>query len=282
MRLAALTLLVLVAFAANSILNRMALAGGEAGPAAFAAIRVISGALALAVLARLMAQPMGLRTAKRPWAAGALWLYVLGFSFAYLTLDAGVGALVLFGGVQVTMFAGALVMGERPSVLRWAGMGLGMAGLLWLCWPVGGAALPLSGVALMASASVGWGIYSLLGRGASAPLGETAGSFLMAAPVTALVWLFSSDPTGVTAAGWGLAVLSGVVTSGLGYALWYSVLPRLDRSVAGLAQLSVPVIAVIGGAVLLGEAVTVRAVLAGALVLAGVAVGTMAARGKSP
>ncbi|MDU8944738.1 DMT family transporter [Ovoidimarina sediminis] len=278
MRVAALTLVVLVAFAANSILNRTAMAGGEAGPAAFATIRVVSGALALLLFAALSRQSLNLRTGRRPAAAAALLLYVLGFSFAYLTLDAGVGALILFGGVQVTMFAGALILGDRPPILRWAGMGLGLTGLCWLCWPAGAATVPLGGAVLMSFAALGWGIYSLLGSGVSEPLGETAGSFLVAAPVTVLVWMLSGEATGVTQLGWALAVVSGVVTSGLGYALWYSVLPKLDRSVAGLAQLSVPVIAVIGGALILGEDVTLRAVLAGTLVLAGVALGTLASR----
>ncbi|MEM0948582.1 MAG: DMT family transporter [Pseudomonadota bacterium] len=281
MRLSALVALVMVAFAANSILNRMALAGDEAGPAAFAAIRLASGAMALVVLARLRGQPMSLLTPRRALTTAALTLYVLGFSFAYVSLDAGIGALILFGGVQVTMFAGALAMGDRPPWVRWLGMAIGLLGLAWLLAPGAGLNLPLAGTALMAAAAVGWGVYSLVGRGAVAPLGETAGSFLCAAPLALLLWIGSGETQGVTASGWALAITSGVVTSGMGYALWYAVLPKLDASVAGLSQLTVPVIAVAAGVLLLGETLTLQAVLAGALVLGGVAFGIFAANGRS-
>ncbi len=281
MRLAALVALVMVAFAANSILNRMALQGGEAGPAAFAAIRLASGAMALVALAWARGQPMRLATSRRALTTAALALYVLGFSFAYVSLDAGIGALILFGGVQVTMFAGAVAMGDRPPLARWLGMAIGLLGLAWLLAPGAGLDLPLGGTVLMAAAALGWGIYSLIGRGAVAPLGETAGSFLCAAPLALLVWAVSGETGAVTPAGWALAVTSGVVTSGLGYALWYAVLPRLDASVAGLSQLTVPVIAVAGGVFLLGESLTLQAILAGALVLGGVAFGIFATSGRS-
>ena len=281
MRLAALTLIVLVAFAANSILNRMALASAEAGPAAFAAIRVASGAAALMLFSWFAGQSMHLRHRKRLATSAMLLLYVLGFSFAYLTLDAGIGALILFGGVQITMFAGALLAGERPHILRWAGMALGMAGLAWLCWPTAAGGVAPVGAALMAAAAVGWGAYSLLGRSAKEPLGETAGSFLLAAPAAILVWALWGGQTEVTLTGWALAITSGVVTSGLGYALWYAVLPSLDRAVAGLAQLSVPLIAVAGGAIFLAEEVTLRAVLAGLVIIAGVAIGVLAPTAQS-
>ena len=144
------------------------------------------------------------------------------------------------------------------------------------------AGVPLAGAALMSAAALGWGVYSLIGRGAVAPLGETAGSFVCAAPLAIGIWMVSGEGlAGVAPAGWGLAVISGVATSGLGYALWYAVLPRLDPSVAGIAQLTVPVIAILGGVVFLGETVTLRAVLASALVLGGVAFGILAASGRS-
>ena len=281
MRLAALVALVMVAFAANSILNRMALAGGEAGPAAFAAIRLASGAAALVALAWMRSQPMSIATPRRAWTTAALAVYVLGFSFAYVGLDAGIGALILFGVVQLTMFAGAILTGDRPVLARWIGMGVGLLGLGWLLAPSEGVVLPPVSTGLMVAAGVGWGIYSLIGRGAVAPLGETAGSFLCAAPLSLAIWAISGEGLAVTPAGWALAVTSGVVTSGLGYALWYAVLPRLDASVAGLSQLTVPVIAVIGGILLLGESLTLRATLAAALVLGGVAFGIFAASGRS-
>jgi drug/metabolite transporter (DMT)-like permease len=276
LRLFLLVALVMVAFAANSVLNRLALAGGEAGPAAFAAVRLVTGALALAVLLHLRGRSLPLRTPGRWKGAASLALYMLGFSFAYVTLDTGVGALILFGGVQITMFAGALAGGERPAALRWVGAAVAVAGLGWLLWPAGATAPDLAGAALMAAAALGWGLYSLIGRGARDPLAETAANFVWAAPLGLLVWIFWADA--ISPAGLALAAVSGVVTSGLGYALWYAVLPRLDASVAALAQLTVPVIAAVGGLLLLGEAVTPRLVLASALVLGGVALGVAARR----
>ena len=269
MRLLLLTALTMVAFAANSVLNRLALEGGAAGPASFAAIRLVAGAAMLALLA-------GWRSGGLRWRTGAggpaaLALYVLGFSFAYVTLQTGVGALILFGGVQVTMFAGAVLGREAVPLRRWLGAGLSFAGLMYLMWPVGGAAL-------MAAAALGWGIYSLIGRGTRDPLAATAANFLWAVPAGVAVWLFVRD--GATAAGVALAVLSGALTSGLGYALWYTVLPALGATRAAVAQLTVPVIAIAGGIVFAGEALSLRVVLASALVLGGVAWSVMPGRMK--
>lgn len=277
MRLALLTALTMVAFAANSILNRLALADGAAGPADFAALRLVSGAVMLCMLVALR-DPARLRGSASLRGAASLATYMLGFSFAYISLDAGVGALILFGGVQITMFAGALIGGERPHALRWAGAAIALGGLAWLVWPTGAVRPDPAGVVLMAAAALGWGVYSLIGRASRDPLAATAANFLWAAPAALAVWLIWDDGSGMT--GWGalLAVLSGAVTSGLGYALWYSVLPALAASSAALAQLTVPVIAALGGAVLLGEALTARGAVAGALVLGGVALGTLAGR----
>jgi len=276
-RLLALVALVMVAFAANSVLNRLALTGSDpSGPAAFAAVRLLTGALALVVLVRLGGRGLPLSMRGRWAGTGALALYVLGFSFAYVTLDAGVGALILFGGVQITMFAGALRAGERPAPLRWLGAAVAVVGLAWLLWPSGEGAPDAAGAVLMAAAALGWGVYSLIGRGATDPLAETAGNFLRAAPLGLLVWLFAGD--GLTPAGFVLAMLSGAVTSGLGYALWYTVLPRIESSAAALAQLTVPVIAIAGGVLFLDEVVTLRIVLASALVIGGVALGALARR----
>ena len=274
MRLILTVALVMVAFAANSVLNRLALDGGSAGPGAFAAVRLVSGAVTLAVLVRLSGRrlpwgPAGWRAA----GAAALAIYVLGFSFAYLTLAAGTGALILFGGVQVTMVAGGLIGGERPSAARWAGAALAAAGVAWLCWPAGGAAPDPLGAALMAAAAAGWGIYSLLGRRAGDPLGQTAANFAVAAPAGVLAWALAGD--GASATGLLLAVASGAVTSGLGYALWYRVLPAIAASAAALAQLTVPVLAAAGGAALLGEPLTPRFAVAAGLVSLGVVTGTV-------
>ena len=275
MRLVALATLVMVAFAANSILNRLALETGTTGPAAFAAIRVVAGAIVLSVLVSLRSGLPRLGGERRWLGTAALLVYVLGFSFAYVALDAGLGALVLFGGVQITMFAGAILSGDRPPLLRWVGSALALLGLAWLVWP-GDAAAPPVPVALMVAAAIGWGVYSLLGRGAGDALGETAANFICAAPVALAVWIVISDA--VDPRGAALAVVSGAVTSGLGYALWYAVLPKLERTVAALLQLTVPVIAVAGGAVLIGEEITLRLVLASLVILGGVAIGLIGPR----
>ena len=272
-----LTALTMIAFAANSVLNRWALAGGHIDPASFGAVRLISGAVVLCLLALAGGGVARLRAAGSLRGAAALFAYVFGFSFAYLALDAGVGALILFGVVQVTMFAGALLGGETPPRRRWLGAGIAFAGLTWLLWP--GAAASVSPVhgALMAVAGVAWGIYSLAGRGARDPLRATAANFALAAPAglaVAGIWALRA-PLSADATGLMLAVLSGAVTSGLGYALWYRVLPRLAPSVAAVAQLSVPVIALLAGAALLGEALTLAILLPAAVVLAGVALSVL-------
>lgn len=276
MRLILLTALTMLAFAANSILNRMALEDGSTGPAAFAAIRLVAGAVCLWAL---VAWRQGL--IRPQWQAGgaaSLALYVLGFSFAYVSLPAGVGALILFGGVQITMFAGALMLREPVPARRWAGAALAFAGLVWLLWPAAGTAPDPAGAALMAAAALGWGVYSLLGRGATNPLRATAGNFVFAAPLGLIV--LALMPDSATARGALLAVISGAVTSGCGYALWYAVLPRLGSARAAVAQLTVPVIAAAGGLALLGEAISLRFALAAALVMAGVLMASLPPRAR--
>ena len=272
MRLALLTALTMTAFAANSVLNRMAVGGGDIGAVDFAAVRVLAGAVTLVALAALRGG-WDWRRAARPAAAAALAVYMLGFSLAYLALDAGAGALVLFGSVQLTMFGGALAAGEAVALRRWAGMVLALAGLLVLTGRVEVASGERLAALSMAAAGAGWGVYSLLGRRVADPLGATAANFALALPVM-LVAAALAGLGPATAGGVALAVVSGAVTSGLGYALWYRVLPSLDRGAAGLWQLTVPLIAAAGGAVLLGEAVTPRLLLAAALILGGVVLGT--------
>ncbi|WP_127557546.1 DMT family transporter [Nioella ostreopsis] len=279
MRLALLTALTMLAFAANSILNRMALAGGDIDALGFAIIRVLSGAGMLVAL--VLVQRRGLPMFQPGRLAGALslCLYLLGFSIAYVQLDAGLGALILFGCVQITMFAGAILGGESVPPARWIGAGLAMAGLGWLVWPAGEVTVPLTGTVFMALAGMGWGIYSLAGRKAGDPLAATAANFLWAAPVCLIIPIFlpvQMEPVDVTTRGILLACLSGAVTSGLGYALWYSLLPQLKATVAGLVQLSAPVIAILGGVALLGEGLSLRLVLAAAIVLGGIAFGLLA------
>ncbi|MEM1363208.1 MAG: DMT family transporter [Pseudomonadota bacterium] len=273
-RFVTLLCVVLVAFAANSILNRLALTGTDTGPASFAALRMVSGAAMLVLLVASRDKTIGAVTdrlsARDGWQmAATLLLYVVGFSFAYLSLDAGLGALILFGGVQITMLAGALIAGERLTLRRQTGAGIAFAGLTWLLWPQGAAAPPLGGAVLMLAAALGWGLYSLLGRGVGDALGATAAAFLLASPPVLLLGLVLRD--GLDLPGAALAILSGAVTSGMGYALWYSLLPRLEASAAGVAQLSVPVIAALGGVLILHEPLSLRLIGASALVIGGVA-----------
>ncbi|MGB3176854.1 MAG: DMT family transporter [Albidovulum sp.] len=270
MRLLILTAVTMTAFAANSVLNRLALKGGMIDALDFAAIRLASGAFALWVLLRLTGRVLP-RGDGLPWlGAGALLLYVTGFSLAYLALDAGAGALILFGGVQITMFAGAIAVGEHVPPRRWFGAGLALLGLAWLLWPSEVGSLPFWPALSMAAAALGWGVYSLAGRGGADPLAKTTGNFLLAAVAVPGLVLLADRALPPSPAGIGLALVSGVLTSGLGYALWYRILPALGAGRAGVAQLSVPVIAALGGAVFLAEVPDLRFLLASAVVLAGV------------
>lgn len=278
MRLFWLSALTMTAFAANSILNRLALAEGAIGAAEFAVIRIAAGALTLSAL---VAWRAGALHPPRPdgAAVAGLALYMICFSFAYVAMDAGLGALILFAGVQVTMFTGALIEGERPPLLRWLGMGLALTGLAALTLPGAETRTPALSVALMSAAALGWGIYSLQGRRATDPLASTGWNFVYALPVVAMVLVVPvGDDVPVSATGVLLAIASGAVTSALGYSLWYALLPRLGASVGALAQLSVPVIAVALGALLLEETVTPLMLAAMALILGGIALGLLPAR----
>ncbi|SLN65926.1 EamA-like transporter family protein [Roseovarius litorisediminis] len=275
MRLFLLTALTMIAFAANSVLNRMALAGGGIDAISFGVIRLLAGALALAVLCLVLRGRLHLGGPGRLAGVVSLLVYLYGFSTAYRGLDAGLGALILFGVVQITMFAGGLIKAEPMPLRRWIGAALAFAGLVWLLWPGAGPKVSVMHGLLMALAGVGWGVYSLAGRLSRDGLMGTAANFILATPVGLLVGLMlPAGPTGVMIGAQGvvLAILSGAVTSGMGYALWYSVLPRLASSVAAVSQLTVPVIAMAGGMVFLGEALTWQFALASTLVLGGVAI----------
>lgn len=272
MRLFLLTALTMLAFAANSVLNRMAIRVEGADALAFAALRLVAGALTLLALRRgRLTEAGALFSQRRLLGAGCLLLYMLGFSLAYRQLDAGAGALILFGGVQLTMFAGAAVAGEALTPRRILGAVIAFAGLVWLVAPGHGARIDAPAAGLMALAALGWGGYSLIGRKESAPLAATAASFVLASiPAAALAMGLSQDMLSLRAMA--LAIASGAVTSGLGYALWYRILPALGASRAAVAQLTVPVIALGLGVVLLGERPGMEALLATLLVLGGVAI----------
>jgi drug/metabolite transporter (DMT)-like permease len=263
--------LALVAFASNSLLARVALRGGAIDAAGYTAVRVASGAVALWLIAQLTARGAGRRVGG-DW-TGALLLvgYALPFSFAYLELTTGTGALILFGAVQATMIAGGLGAGERPGARTWAGLAIALAGLVALVLPGMGRA-PLHDAVLMGIAGAAWGIYSLRGRRSSAPLADTAGNFLRGTPLALLGFALPASGPPATPVGIGWAVASGALASGVGYAIWYRALPRLSATRAAMVQLAVPVLAGWAGVLLLGEAVTPRLVVAGAAILGGIAV----------
>jgi drug/metabolite transporter (DMT)-like permease len=273
----ALTLLAMAAFAANSLLCRAALRDAHIDPASFGAIRVTSGALVLALAMRLRARP----TAPSDWRAAAmLFVYVGAFSFAYLTLPAGTGALILFGAVQLTMFAVGLVRGERFAPRGWAGLALAVAGFVVLVLP-GVAAPPAVGSTLMAVAGVAWGAYSLRGRGVPDPLAATASNFLWAMPLALVLGLAFVVRAHADLAGVLLAIASGALTSGLGYVIWYAALRGLSSLQAASVQLSVPVIAACAGTLWLDEAFTARLLVAVVAILGGIGlVLTDRARGR--
>lgn len=265
-----LTAAAMIAFAANSLLCRLALQQGNIDPASFGSIRLVSGALALTVITRYMAAGRPLPRHGDWLAAVMLFAYVAFFSFAYLSLPAGTGALVLFGAVQLTMFSAGLHAGERFGAAAWLGFVLAVAGLLYLVSP-GVAAPSLRGTVLMAIAGVAWGVYSLRGRGVPDPLAATAGNFARAAPLAlALNLLFLGD-THMDAKGAILAIASGALTSGIGYVIWYAALRKLSAMRAATVQLSVPLIAAFGGVAFLAEAITPRLAAAAVAILGGIA-----------
>jgi drug/metabolite transporter (DMT)-like permease len=269
----ALTLLALIAFASNSLLTREALGTHQLDAATFTAIRLAAGAVTLAILTGAGAR--SLQPLRGSGIAGplALFAYAAPFSFAYGRIGAAVGALVLFGVVQLTMIGYALARGEHPTPAIWLGLALAAGGLAALAAPSVTRPDPL-GVLLMAVAGVAWAVYTLVGRTRSDPLAANARSFLWSAPLAILVALAVRAAGGVhdatTVRGTTLALVSGAVTSGLGYAIWYRALPRITVTQAAVAQLSVPVIAALGAVALLGEALGLRLVGSGAAVLAGV------------
>jgi len=267
-RIISLTSLAMVAFAGNSLLCRQALKHTAIDPASFTAIRLVSGALMLWLVVRMKhTAPVG----KGNWpSAFALFAYAAGFSFAYVSLPAASGALLLFGAVQATMIGYGIWKGERLRGLQLVGVLLAIAGLVGLLLP-GLSAPPLLGALLMIGAGVAWGVYSLRGKGAGDPTRVTAGNFIRAVPITLVLSLLMLDFATVDAAGFYYAVASGALASGLGYAIWYTALPALKNTSAASVQLSVPVIAALGGIVFLGEPMTLRLILASVAILGGIA-----------
>ncbi len=297
MRVLAYTTFALIAFAFNSILCRLALRGDEADAAGFTAVRLISGAITLVVISFFFrsvgrphvrkgsTKPKGALTYVRATDTGS-WLsalclaaYAVCFSFAYLNLTAGTGALILFGSVQMTMIAIALGRGERPQLLEWLGLAIAVGGLVYLVLP-GLASPPLDSSLLMAAAGASWGLYTLRGKGSSDPLADTTGNFVKTVPFAiALIVIFFLN-IHLTTRGIVLAVLSGSLASGVGYTVWYTALKFHTATRAAVLQLAVPVIAAAGGVLFMAEQFTTRLIVAGALILGGIAM-TIAGKKRS-
>ncbi len=276
---AGLTAAAMLAFAANSLLCRAALGGGHADAASFTTLRLAGGACALGILVRARSAPVPVP--RFAWgSAVALFAYAIGFSLAYRRIPAGVGALLLFAAVQLTMVGAGLRAGERPPALEWAGLVLSIAGLVVLTCP--GLARPDSlGAALMLGAGAAWGLYSLRGRGTRDAIATNAASFARAVPLALVASAVGTSvgATHLSPAGVGLALASGALASGLGYAVWYAALRGLTATRAALVQLSVPPLAAAGGVLLLGESFSPRLIVAGVLILGGIAL-AVAGRGR--
>jgi drug/metabolite transporter (DMT)-like permease len=278
MKLFALVALTMCAFASNSVLNRIGVGIQGMDPLDFATVRTAAGAGMLWLLVSFRKAPRPpVWNAKRMAGAAALAIYMIGFSWAYITLDAGLGALILFGVLQIVVFGWAVIEGSKIPLLRWIGAAIALTGLCVLLWPSGEAVVPLGGAISMAIAGTSWAAYTLLGRAESDPLGATASNFLLCLPLVAVTMIWVGIGT-MPLDGIITAIIAGAITSGVGYAMWYRALPSLPTTVAGIAQLSVPVIAVTAGVVFLGEPLTLRLVIAGALVLGGIATSLSARR----
>jgi drug/metabolite transporter (DMT)-like permease len=272
-RVFVLTLLAMIAFAGNSLLCRAALKQTTVDAATFTFVRIFSGAAALWLIVK-MRHASGRADDRRirgNWlSALALFAYAAAFSFAYVDLSAGTGALLLFGAVQATMILWGLQKGEQLDAIQIVGFTVAMTGLIALVFP-SLSAPPLIGSILMLGAGVAWGIYSLRGKGEKKPASVTTGNFVRAVPLAAAVTIISVHWVHIDLAGVSYAIISGAIMSGLGYVIWYSALQDLKAASAATVQLSVPVLAATGGILLLGEPVTLRYLLASIAILGGIA-----------
>ncbi len=275
MRVVTLTSLAMLAFAGNSLLCRMALKHTGIDATTFTTIRLISGAAVLWAAANIGRSGQAARESdpgtRGNWpSAIALFAYAAGFSFSYISLPASTGALLLFGAVQGTMIGYGIWAGERLAKPQLAGLLLALGGLLGLFLP-GLSAPPVVGSILMVGAGIAWGVYSLRGRGAGNPIQVTAGNFLRAVPFAVVVSIAMPGGRTMDAAGIWYAIASGTLTSGIGYAIWYTALPMLKATHAATVQLSVPVLAALGGILFLGEPLTLQLALSATAILCGIA-----------
>ena len=270
MLIVTLTALALLAFAANSLLCRMALGGELIDPVSFTAIRLLSGAVFLVAVSQVVGEPRPAPEKIGSWGSGlALFGYAIAFSLAYGSLNTGMGALILFGTVQATMIGVGFKSGVRPDPVEWVGLLVALGGLIYLVSPGISAPEPL-GALLMLISGIAWGIYSLRGRGTPTPVWATTGNFVRTVPMALVASLLAFAWVELEWGGVVLAVTSGALTSGLGYVLWYRALGGLSTTRAAIVQLFVPVLASFGGVVFLSEQISLRLVIASALILGGV------------
>jgi drug/metabolite transporter (DMT)-like permease len=281
MRIFLLTALTMIAFAANSILGRTALEDGAIDASSYSLIRLGSGAVMLAILVGV-SKGFSRKTLSggNLFSALSLFVYAAAFSFSYINIETGVGALILFACVQATMIGWSLFKGDRPSGLEWLGMIIAFGAFVWLVSPGLQAPDPIAAL-LIAFSGIAWGIYSLRGKSASDPLMATAGNFILSVPMALALLLVMHSSLDITQYGVLLAIASGAITSGLGYALWYRVLKQITPTKAAIVQLTVPVLAGFGGTLVLNEAWTFRFALASALILGGVAISILAKNKRS-
>lgn len=272
------TCIALIAFAGNSVLCRLALKGDEIDATSFTAIRLISGSILLVILV-MFKNRSKVNLSEGSWLSSfSLFLYALTFSYAYISLNTGVGALILFGAVQLTMVIMSIFKGKMLSIGEWIGLLIAFSGLTYLLLP-SASAPSLTGFILMVISGIAWGVYTLAGRGASNPLQLTANNFIRTIPfvlitVIALV-MFNTEPLNITAGGLMLAIISGAITSGLGYAIWYQALNGLSINQAAILQLTVPIIAAFGGILFLSEDITAQLIISSLLVLGGIFISLM-------
>jgi len=279
------TALALIAFAANSVLARMALGDGTIDAAGFTVIRLLSGAVVLLGLTSIAGRKSGKpenttakKTAGSWFGALMLFVYAICFSFAYISLDTATGALILFGAVQITMIIVSLIKGNRPGVGEWTGLVLAFGGFVFLILP--GISTPSAiGFALMGLSGIAWGFYTLQGRGSDNPLADTTQNFIRTVPMIAIVALISMASARYSLQGIVLGVLSGGIASGIGYSLWYSALGGLSTTQAAVLQLLVPVIAALGGVIFISETITIRLVISAVLILSGILLVVLSRKG---
>jgi len=264
-----LTGMALIAFAANSVLCRLALGNEAIDAPSFTGIRLLSGAITLFIILTIKGSNKG-TLSKGSWTAGLmLFLYAITFSYAYLSVDTGTGALILFGSVQITMIMLSLVSGTRLHLIEWSGVIIAFTGFIYLILP--DITTPsVNGFVLMTVSGMSWGIYTLKGRGSKNPLMDTSYNFLRTIPFVALLAIFTTQNMSYSFEGIILALISGAITSGVGYTIWYIALGGLSSTQAAVLQLSVPVIAAIGGVVFVSEEITIRLIISATIVLSGI------------